>query len=309
MVGGQLVTVLRRLHAEAGAGTLAALTDGQLLEEFTGRHREAAFEALLRRHGPMVLGVCRRVLGDAHGAEDAFQATFLVLFRRAPALDRRGPLAGWLHAVAYHVALRARAEAARRRRREREAHDMRPAEPTAEEAWDDLRPVLDEELQRLPDECRPAVVLCYLEGKTNEDAARQLGLPPGTLKSRLARARRILRERLARRGVTLSAGALAAALAGRAPAAVPSALVRATAQAARLWSAGKAAGLASVALAEGVLKTMFTTKLKTATVLLLGIGALLLAAAALGPRAAAQPQAGPPPEAKPAGDGKEAPPA
>src|SRR5262249_1918125 len=144
--------------------------------------------------------------------EDAFQATFLVLFRRAHALDRAGSLANWLYTVAYHTALKARAEAARRRRHQREVRDMPRTEARAEDLWADVQPVLDEELNGLRERSRAAVVVCYLEGKTTAEAARLLGCPAGTVKSRLARARALLRTRLARRGVTLTGGLLGAVL-------------------------------------------------------------------------------------------------
>src|SRR5262245_3413682 len=149
MSGIQLGGVVRQLHQLAGVPA-PEVSDGQLLERFRAAGEAPAFEALVRRHGPMVLGVCRRVLRDGHAAEDAFQATFLVLLRRAGALDRRRPLAGWLYTVAYHVALRARADAARRRRTEGAAAAPTHAEPQAELLWRELRPVLDEELGRLP---------------------------------------------------------------------------------------------------------------------------------------------------------------
>src|SRR6266545_958150 len=201
----QLGAVVRQLHRLAGAPT-QEVSDGQLLERFSSSGEEAAFEALVRRHGPMVLGVCRRVLRDGHATEDAFQATFLVLLRRAGGLDRRCSLAGWLYTVAYHVALRARADAARRRRKEAAVLPPIPTEPQPDLAWRELQPVLDEELDRLPEHWRAPVVLCYLEGRTNEEAGRLLGWPVGTVKSRLARARDLLRTRLARRGITLSVG-------------------------------------------------------------------------------------------------------
>jgi RNA polymerase sigma-70 factor (ECF subfamily) len=211
----------------------------------------------------MVLGVCRRLLHDGHAAEDAFQATFLVLFRRARALDRHGSLANWLYTVAYHVALKARADAAHRRQRERQVGEMSQVESQPEEVWRDLRPVLDEELSFLPDKYRTPIVLCYLQGKTNEEAARLLGWPIGTVKGRLSRAREILRTRLARRGITLSTGLLGAVLAEHASAAVPGLLVHSTIKTIALLSAGKAtAGLAAApaaALGEGVLKAMFAT--------------------------------------------------
>src|SRR5581483_10440199 len=183
-----LLDGLRRAAATTGDG----LSDAELLRRFVRGRDAAAFELLVWRHGPMVLGVCRRVLRDAHAAEDAFQAAFLVLARKARSLDRRGSIANWLYAVAYHVALKARAEAARRQRRERRA-SAAEAGAAPGEAWADLRPVLDEELSRLPEAYRQAVVLCYLEGRTNAEAARLLGWPVGTVKGRLARARDLLR--------------------------------------------------------------------------------------------------------------------
>jgi RNA polymerase sigma factor (sigma-70 family) len=312
MVHGQLSTVLRHLQKVMGAGNLDDLPDGRLLELFAAGHTEAAFAALVRRHGPLVLGVCRRLLHNTHDAEDAFQATFLILFRRARSLDRRGSVANWLYTVAYHVALRARANAARRQRRERPVHDLPQTEGRAEEVWWDLQPVLDEELQRLPEKYRAPVVLCYFQGKTNEEAAQQLGCPLGTVKSRLARARDLLGTRLARRGVTLSAGLLGAGLAQPAPAAVPAALVEATVRTALLWAAGKTvAGLASasaVVLAEGVLKTLIAAKLKIATTLVLAVGLAVLGAGTLTRQALAQRQgAVPAPAVQPAAQPKERP--
>jgi RNA polymerase sigma factor (sigma-70 family) len=288
MVTGQAGGVLRQLKRLLGTGGLDGLNDGQLLERFTARGDEAAFTALVGRHGPMVLGVCHRLLRGGADADDAFQATFLVLFRRARTLERRASLAGYLYTVAYHAALRARAEAARRRGQERQVADMPRADRRAEEVWRDLQPVLDDELNRLPDKYRDPVLLCYVEGKTNEEAARLLRLPTGTVKSRLSRARDLLKGRLARRGVTLSAGLLAAVLAEKASAAVPSRLVATTLQTTLLLAAGRATGAAApaAALAEGVLKAMFATRLKIATAVLLAAGAL---AVGLGLGASARP--------------------
>jgi RNA polymerase sigma factor (sigma-70 family) len=275
MVNEQLNAVARHLDLLEGSRDARELSDGQLLERFAVRGEEAAFAALVRRHGPMVLGLCRRVLRHGPDAEDAFQATFLVLFRRARALDRAGSLANWLYTVAYRVALKARADAARRR--EREGRTMTQARAQSEEIWSDLQPVLDEELNRLPARYRAAVVVCYLQGKTNSEAARLLGCPAGTVKSRLSRARDLLRARLARRGVALSAGLLAAVLAERAAAAVPRGLVQAAVQTTVLAAAGKALAPAA-SLAEGVLKAMFVAKIKIATVVSLTLGALFFAA-------------------------------
>ncbi len=296
MSGIQLGGVVRRLQRLAG-GPVHEVSDGQLLERFRAAGEASAFEALVRRHGPMVLGVCRRVLRDGHAAEDAFQATFLVLLRRADALDRRHPLAGWLYTVAYHVALRARAEAARRRRTEAAALPHPHAEPAGELLWRELRPVLDEELDRLPQHYRAPVVLCYLEGRTNEEAGRLLGWPVGTVKSRLARARGLLRTRLTRRGLTLSAGLLSAAVES------------ASASAAKLQKPSAAA----VALADRALRTTPLAKLKmvAASLLVAGLTALGVGAFA-GPAEARRqplpPFAADPPAAAPVGS-KNAPPA
>ncbi len=288
MANGQLATVVRQIHQFAGNTDPRESTDGQLLERFLAGEEESAFAALVRRHGPMVLGVCRRVLRDRHAAEDAFQAAFLVLLRRARSLDRRGSVAGWLYTVAYHVALRARAEAARRRQRERAVLQPPEGESTAGSGWADLQPALDEELERLPETYRAVVVLCYLEGKTNAEAARLLGWPVGSVKGRLARARELLRTRLTRRGITLAGGLLGAALAGPATAAVHEPLIHMTLRTALSRAAATAAGgipsPAAVALAEGALRTMFVTKPRAVAALFFLIGL-----AALGIGAATQP--------------------
>ena len=185
------------------------LTDGELLARFLGIRDEDAFAALVRRHAPMVWGVCRRRLNH-HDAEDAFQATFLVLVRKAAGVPRQA-VANWLYGVARQTAVRLRAAAAKRGRRETQVVNM--PEPTLAEVRDaDWHSVLDEELGRLPDHYRGVIVLCDLEGMTRKEAARQLGIPEGSVASRLARARAMLAKRLARRGVVLSGGALAAAL-------------------------------------------------------------------------------------------------
>jgi RNA polymerase sigma factor (sigma-70 family) len=276
----RLNTVLHQLHHLAGGPAAAALTDGQLLGRFVSRRDGAAFELLVRRHGPLVWSACRRVLGSPHDADDAFQATFLVLVRRAASLDRTIPLSAWLHGVACRVALRARETAARRRRHEQAA--AQPADTAAQadggpEARD-LRRLLDEELDRLPDKYRVPLVLCYLEGLTHEEAARQLGWPLGTLKGRLQRGREQLRGRLARRGLAPCAPLPAVPP----PLLVPPAVVAGTLTAALDFAAGSAASASAqaVALTEGVLKAMTLSKLKTAAALLLA--ATFLAAGAGG---------------------------
>jgi RNA polymerase sigma factor (sigma-70 family) len=234
---------LRRLRRALAPADGGALPDGQLLERFLASGDEAAFEALVRRHGPMVLGAVRRLVRHAQDAEDCFQAAFLVLAQRAGSVRQRGSLASWLYGVACRVALRCRCAAARRRCRERQVEDMpHPEVPPPEPQ--DWRPVLDQELLALPEKYRAAVVLCDLEGKTRKEAARLLRLSEGTLSSRLARGRALLAGRLSRRGVALSGGALAASLAGgAATAAVPAQLVSSTAKVAALVAAGNLAAV------------------------------------------------------------------
>src|SRR5262249_38711247 len=174
---GTILHNLRRswLHQEE-----AALTDGELLEGFVTRRDEAAFETLVRRHGPMVLGVCRRVLQNDADAEDAFQATFLVLVRKAASIRPRGLVGNWLYGVAHSTALKERAMSTKRLAKEREAAARAKPEVTAE-AWQPIQALLDQELKTLPDVYRAAIVLCDLEGKSIREAARQLGRPPGTV--------------------------------------------------------------------------------------------------------------------------------
>ncbi|MBV8430290.1 MAG: sigma-70 family RNA polymerase sigma factor, partial [Solirubrobacterales bacterium] len=172
------------------------LPDRELHRRFQDQQDQAAFQALLRRHGPMVLGVCRRVLGDRHEAEDAFQATFLVLVRKAASVVPRDMVGNWLYGVARQTALKARATTARRRAREKQVTAMPEPAPERRESRHDLQPLLDEELSRLPDKYRAVIVLCDLEGKTRKEVARQLGWPEGTVAGRLARARAVLAKRL-----------------------------------------------------------------------------------------------------------------
>jgi RNA polymerase sigma factor (sigma-70 family) len=230
--------------------------DGDLLDAFVARREESAFELLVRRHGPMVLGVCLRVLGNRHDAEDAFQATFLVLVRKAASVEPRELVGNWLYGVAYQTAVRARATAGKRYSRETLMNTL--PEPAVEpgDPWLDLQPILDQELSRLADKYRVPIILCDLEGKTRKEAADQLGVPEGTINSRLARGRTILAQRLTNRGVTLSAGALAALLASQASAAVSAPLLTAT-----LKTGGGIASAQVALLAEGVVKAMFLTKL------------------------------------------------
>ena len=216
---GTILLHLRRvLHAESAT----ALTDAQLLGRFTAGRDEAAFAALVLRHGSIVLGTCRRVLRNHHDAEDAFQATFLVLARLAGSIRKQESVASWLYGVAFRTAMKVRRGLARRQARERQAPSRQPTEVPSELALRDLQQVLDEEVARLPGKLRAAFVLCCLECKSRADAARELDWNEGTLASRLAQARQRLRQRLLRRGVSLSAALSALALSDSAGAAAVS---------------------------------------------------------------------------------------
>jgi len=300
---------LRAIQQVFGPGTASGLSEWQLLDRYAGRGDEAAFEALVARHGPMVLGVCRRVLRDPADVEDAFQATFLVLVRKAGTLGERDLLARWLYGVAHRVALRARSAAARRGARERTGIPVEPAAAAGDPDGWELAATLLEEVRRLPEKYRSPVVLCDLEGRTHEQAARELRWPVGTVKGRLARARDRLRDRLIRRGLAPSAGLLAHALTRDASAAVPTALMANTARSARAFlTLGVAAGAIPAhvtTLASGILRAMAMTKLFTLTAAaLLGVGLLtsggaILARQGVGPKADG-PRPAPAAEAEPA---------
>ncbi|HKB37711.1 MAG TPA: sigma-70 family RNA polymerase sigma factor, partial [Gemmataceae bacterium] len=244
------------------------LRDGELLGRYVDRRDEAALAALVHRHAPMVWGVCRRQLSH-HDAEDAFQATFIVLVHKAASIAQREAVGNWLYGVAHQAALQARRSAARRRAREVQVTEMPDAEAPQEQRTD-LQPFLDEELSRLPDHYRTVIVLSDLEGRTRKEVAAQLGCPEGTVASRLVRARSTLAKRLTKRGVALSGGALAAVLSqSTGSAGVPAAVVISTIKAASLCAAGQAAIPVKVAaLAEGVLKAMLLNKLKPALAVL-----------------------------------------
>lgn len=268
MANESLAGVLRHIRQLVEKPALERLSDEELLERFIAGSEPAVFEAMLRRHGPLVYRVCRRVLRDLHDAEDAFQATFLILLRQAAKIRKRGSLACWLHGVAYRTAVKARSEAALRAAKERQSAARHPESLSPETSWREVRAVLDEELHQLPEKYRAPFVLCYLEGRTNEQAAAELGVPLGSLSKRLARARGLLRTRLSRRGVTLSAGFLILLLTERTASALPAGLVASTARIGRLTIAGTpTAGLVSpsvVALVEGGLKATVVGKLKAA---------------------------------------------
>jgi RNA polymerase sigma factor (sigma-70 family) len=296
-----LGNVLHHLRRTVLAQGEAAPPDGDLLESFITGRDEVAFEALVRRHGPMVLGVCRRILCNEADAEDAFQATFLVLVRRAAAIRPRAMVGNFLYGVANHTALRAKAMRTKRLVKEREAI-TRVARPEQREGRgqamvastpfedsgratldNDLQALLDQELKVLPDMYRAAIVLCDLEGKSIKEAAQQLGCPQGTVGTRLARGRRLLARRLAKHGLATSSSVIATMIAKNAAGAhVPPLLLNSTIKAACLMAAGQATSALSVkavALAEGVLRAMLLNKLKT-------VGTMLLAVAVFGAGAA-----------------------
>jgi C-terminal peptidase prc len=280
MAHGQLGTLLRHLHRMLGGPDAGTLPDRQLLERFTADRDEDAFATLVRRHAPLVWGVCRRMLRHEQDAEDAFQATFLVLARRAGSVTWQLSVANWIYEVASRVAAEARTKNARRRLREKQVRAMPEEKAMPEATTRELCAVLDEELHRLPEKYRTPLLLCYLEGQATDQAARQLGWSRRTLQRRLAQGRERLRARLIRRGLTLSGVLLGIALSAEASrAAVPAGLAIATTKAVTSWAAEASATV--LALAEAALKGMMMTKLKFATAVMCflsvtaGAGALL----------------------------------
>jgi RNA polymerase sigma factor (sigma-70 family) len=302
MGGGHIGSALRRLRGLLGAECAGGPTDGELLRRYVHAHDELAFDTLLRRHGPMVLGVCRRLLPNGHDVDDAFQATFLVLLRRARSISDGERVGNWLYGVAYRVALRARDQAARRRARQRLLSDMPVEDARDPSAEQEVRALLDEEVMRLPDRYREAVVCCYLQGRTQEEAARVLGWPKGTVATRLNRARELLRRRLVRRGLTLSAGALILTLTPPpAAGAVPPGLLAATVRLGGASHGGAAVPAGVAALADMALRPLALTYLKTAVagalVALTVVGGGTFAGR-LGPSAGASREDGPVSEAR-----------
>jgi RNA polymerase sigma factor (sigma-70 family) len=272
-----IVHDLRRAVLRDGAGH----SDSELLDLFLRERDETALAALVHRHAAMVWGVCRRILTSHHDAEDAFQATFLVLVRKAAVIQRKELLASWLYGVAQQTAIRARALAAKKGQRERQVTTMPESAAVERDLWDSVQPLLDQELSRLPEKYRALVILCDLEGKTRKEAAQELDCPEGTVAGRLARARAMLAKRLAGRGITVSAGALASLLTTQAASAsVPPTIVSATIHATTLIAAGHTAAAAistnAIALSEGVLKAMFLSKLKMTAAILVLLGAFLV---------------------------------
>jgi RNA polymerase sigma factor (sigma-70 family) len=310
-------TLLWQIHQLTAQPGARQWTDRELLEDFAERGSEAAFSALVARHGPMVLRAARRVLRHEQDAEDAFQATFLVLARNAASIRKREAVASWLHGAAYRTAMQAKRSAARRRNHEaRLRAAARPAAPSP--VWDEVQAALDEEIQRLPEPFRAAFVLCVLEGKGRPEVAAELGVKEGTVWSRLTRARRLLQRRLTQRGIKLSALLAALSLAespGRA--ALPAGLARSVIRFGPLVAAGEPAAGAIpthvAALAAGVTRAMFPRNVKLATAVLLAVGLVATGAGVLARQALAAEERsaeGPPsdagapkaPAAKPAAD-------
>jgi RNA polymerase sigma factor (sigma-70 family) len=289
-----LHAAIRHLRSLAAIGQEAEASDAELLRRFAERHDETAFAALVRRHGPMVQEVSRRLLGQEADIEDVFQAVFLVLACKARSVRKRQSLAGWLYGIAYRTALRVRRDAARRKNHEGRATVREPSDPVREAVQRELCQLLDAELYRLPERQRAALVLCYLEGHTRDEAARQLGQSVRTLDRRLQSGRELLRRRLARRGVTLSAALLGLGLTHNiAKASVSASLGAITARAAAgiltgQGTAGHEVSAQVIALMKGVLWTMLQTRIKIVTVSLLALTLLGTATGFLAFRATAQ---------------------
>jgi RNA polymerase sigma factor (sigma-70 family) len=291
MTGTQAGVILRHIRGLAGP---ADLPDRELLERFTAGREGPAFEAMVRRHGPMVLGVCRRVLGNLHDAEDAFQATFLVLARDANSICKRESLGSWLYGVAYRVAAKARGQAAQRRRHEGQVSAVPPTDPLAELTGRELITVLDEELHGLSERYRVPLVLCYFQGLTCDEAARSAGWPLRTFKRRLDQARERLRRRLARRGLALPAALSAAGLAQVAEAAITANLAGATIRAALRSAAEPLPAGAAASLTVGTSGALAGLRFKPAA------AALVLACLVTCGAVALAQQATPPPAGRPA---------
>jgi RNA polymerase sigma factor (sigma-70 family) len=280
MAPAQLAPVLQHVRTLVNTEGMKSASDGELVRQFVASRDEGAFAELLRRHGPMVQSVCRRVLGHQQDAEDAFQATFLVLARRAGSIRRSGAVGAWVYQVAHRIAMKAGRDVTRRQLRQERASTRSPTEPASEAALRELQAILQEEVNRLPDKYRAPFVLCCLEGKSGVDAARQLGWKEGTVSGRLTEARKLLRSRLTKRGVNLAAALCAVHLPHSAITAAASAsLGRATLKAALSFAAGRVpaddmVSGQSLALAQWLLRVASTSRVMTATIFLLMLSLL-----------------------------------
>jgi RNA polymerase sigma factor (sigma-70 family) len=273
-------TVLEHVRHLVRAEGTTDLSDGKLLHLYSSQHNHEAFAVLLRRHERLVWNVCRCALRHHQDAEDAFQAVFVVLARKAASICKQDSLASWLHGVAYRTALRARRDATRRQARDRRAKAMVYEQPISEKAWNDLQAALTAEVERLPAKFKAPFVLCHLEGKSMAEAAQQLGWKVGTVSGRLTQARKLLEKGLARQGVALATVLAAGALAPSAASAVPVAVAEASAKAASLIAAGQgptgAISTKAAVLAQGVLSAMRAAKIKFGVVMVLALGAAML---------------------------------
>jgi RNA polymerase sigma factor (sigma-70 family) len=267
--------VVQFLREQVVRAELETVTDAQLLQRFIAERDEAAFAALVRRHAAMVWGVCKRVLGHDQNAEDAFQATFMVLVRKAASIRPQSLLGNWLYGVANQVAVKARAMNAKRMSREKQLPVPIANAAAKQDAWQELQPLLDQELALLPEKYRVIIVMCDLEGRTRKEAAQCLGVPEGTVAGRQARARAILAKRLARHGFAVAGGSLVALLSQAAASAAPASTVASTIKSANVLAAGGSVLANVAALTEGVVKAMFLTKLKSTCgilIVILGLG-------------------------------------
>ena len=265
--------------------TISGLSEWQLLARYLEHRDELAFAAIVARHGPMVMGTCRRMLAGKADADDAFQATFLVLVRRARALSPRDAIGPWLHGVAARVSMRARAQAARRRRIEAHGRDRASVGAGFGPTDAELAAVLDQEVNRLPEKYRLPIILCYLQGQTHEEAAERLKWPLGTVKGRLARARDILRSRLRRRGVAPAGAILGATFARDASAAVDHEFLDQTVRNCMSFTLGQASAsgisLSVTTLVKGALMSMLVDRLKWAGVVIFATGLAVSGAAVM----------------------------
>jgi RNA polymerase sigma factor (sigma-70 family) len=280
MASGESRPLAQDLERLWNSGTVSGVSDAELVKRFAssvGPAAERAFEALLGRHGPMVLGVCRHILRRPQDVDDAFQATFLVLVKKARSVRIDESLGPWLYGVACRTAIRARSKAARIHLDEMNDLEAAAADPASGAfAWE-IRPMLHEELNRLPEKYRSPIVLCHLEGKSHEEAARMLDWPVGTLSGRLSRGRQLLRDRLQRRGLTASAGMLAAHFPEETIAVLPPLLVELTVKAALGSGAGPTVSTSVLTLTQGVLNAMLIHSLKRAAAMLVWVAAVTVA--------------------------------
>jgi RNA polymerase sigma factor (sigma-70 family) len=273
--------VVQFLREQVVRAELETASDAQLLQRYIAERDEVVFAALVRRHAAMVWGVCKRVLGHDQNAEDAFQATFMVLVRKAASIRPQSLLGHWLYGVAHQVAVKARAMNAKRMNREKQLPVPIANATTKPDAWQELQPLLDQELGLLPEKYRVIIVLCDLEGRTRKEAAHCLGVPEGTVAGRQARARAMLAKRLARHGFAVAGGSLAALLSQAAVSAAPASAVASTIKSASVIAAGGSIAASVAALTEGVVKAMFLSKLRSAVGILLFVLGFSLSAASL----------------------------